>query len=73
MTDDERGDRPRRLVRSGEEFSSDELRDGLVELERVDPVPEPDQEASERWARADELPARHPLRHWLRRRLHGDH
>jgi hypothetical protein len=34
-------DRARRLVRSGEEFNSDELRDGLVELELPEPSPEP--------------------------------
>jgi hypothetical protein len=42
----------RRLVRSGEEFTSDELDNGEVELEEVEPsAPPPDEEgASEPWS-----------------------
>lgn len=42
----------RRLVRSGEEFTSKELEDGLVELEKVDPAEDQDNgDGYEPWAR----------------------
>jgi hypothetical protein len=40
----------RRLVRSGDEFTSKELEDGLVELEEREPSGEPEQEEYEPWA-----------------------
>ena len=42
---------PRRLVRSGEEFTSDELDRDEIELERREPTEEPDEdEQVEPWA-----------------------
>lgn len=44
--------RGRRLVRDGEEFTSEELERGEIELERRDPSgPEPDGGGYEPWAR----------------------
>jgi hypothetical protein len=45
-----RGDRDRRLVHSGEEFDSDELERGEIELELLEPTPEPlEDEQAEPW------------------------
>jgi hypothetical protein len=48
----------RRLVRSGEPFSSDELERGDIELELPDPAPEqpPDDEQAEPWSWHDKVP-----------------
>ena len=44
----------RRTIRSGEEFDSDALERGDIELEERDPTPEPGEERSEPWNFADE-------------------
>jgi hypothetical protein len=57
--------RRRRLVRDGETFTSDELERGDVELEEVQPAPEPPpSEQAEPWAWRDKDPPEH-----VRRRL----
>jgi hypothetical protein len=60
--------RQKRLVRSGDAFNSDELRDGLIELERVSPAPEPAEERSH----PAELPDDPPRHHRFLGRLRGD-
>jgi len=62
----------RRLVRTGEKFTSGELNRGEIELEKPDPRPEPPGGGTEPWARLADLPAKHPVRDWLRRLRHGD-
>jgi hypothetical protein len=63
----------RRRIRDGELFNSDDLDAGRIELEKPTPRPEPpEREQTEPWARTEELEHDHPVRDWVRRRLHGD-
>ena len=68
----------RRLVRSGEEFTSDELDSGEVELEEVEPDSPPGDEeaASEPWGTDKEWPDRirqlRAYRDFLRERGEGE-
>jgi len=69
-----------RLIRFGDTFSSDELRDGLVRLEEVmaNQNPPPEDEQVEPWGLGDEAPEeKHRLfsgrlREYMRRHGHGD-
>jgi len=69
----------RRLVRSGDRFTSDEHARGEVELELPAPSPEPPEEPSESWALDPEHVAKHErlglLDRWraYREAHHDDH
>jgi len=59
----------RRLIRSGEVFTSDELARGEVELDLPPPAPEPpEEEQAEPWALLQEFAGKHE-RHGLLARL----